>query len=89
MYVGCTSDREFLAVAAENGYWLRRLRDPAKPGTNTNRAATSASSGSATRRGARTTAACSRTRGSSPAMGSTRASESRFEDHEKNSEGMG
>src|SRR5262249_50527583 len=34
-YVGCTSDREFLAVAAENGYRLRRrVSETTKPCTN-------------------------------------------------------
>src|SRR5262249_11096995 len=34
-YVGCTSDREFLAVEAENGYRLRRrVSETTKPCTN-------------------------------------------------------
>src|SRR5262249_21109708 len=55
-YVGCTSDREFLAVAAENGYRLRRrVSETTKPCTNNDaRAATSGSCGRGTWRTAAT-----------------------------------
>src|SRR5262245_37704767 len=55
-YVGCTSDREFLAVAAENGYRLRRrVSETTKPCTNNDAsAATSGSCGSGTGRTAAT-----------------------------------
>src|SRR5262249_21838287 len=55
-YVGCTSDREFLAVEAENGYRLRRrVSETTKPCTNNDaRAATSGSCGSGTGRTAAT-----------------------------------
>src|SRR5581483_1248576 len=54
-YVGCTGDREFLAVVAENGYRLRRPAQATKPWTNNDAgAATSGSCGSRTGRTAAT-----------------------------------
>src|SRR5262249_39864991 len=48
-YVGCTGDREILAVEAENGYRLGRLSDATNPCTNY-RATTSRCRGSGTGR---------------------------------------